>query len=199
MFVRPFVAAELEQGLALLQAWVADSDPNVRRFAVEGTRPRGVWCAHIAALKERPELGLPLLEPVRADPSRYVQLSVANWLNDAGKSRPDWVEALCARWERESPAKETKWIVNRALRTLMKAESGKRKAERRGTKNGGQRMKEELRVMLLPFSSTQVMSYHSVTLSPYHRVTVLSKRCRNCPGVTPVVRLKARKNEVGAS
>jgi 3-methyladenine DNA glycosylase AlkC len=120
MFARPFVAAELEQGLALFQTWVADPNPNIRRFAVEGTRPRGVWCAHIAALKANPELALPLLEPVRADPSRYVQLSVANWLNDASKSRPDWVEALCARWQRESPAKETKWIVNRALRTLRK-------------------------------------------------------------------------------
>lgn len=120
MAVRPALMAELETGLALLQPWVVDTDPNVRRFAIEGTRPRGVWCTHIPVLKERPELGLPLLESVRADPIRYVQLSVANWLNDASKSAPDWVQAVCERWQHESPTKETKWITNHALRTLRK-------------------------------------------------------------------------------
>jgi 3-methyladenine DNA glycosylase AlkC len=120
MSVRPFLNAELEHGLALLQPWVHDPDPNIRRFAVEGTRPRGVWCAHINALKQNPDVGLALLEPVRSDSSRYVQLSVANWLNDASKSRPDWVRALCERWQAESTTKETAWIVNHALRTLRK-------------------------------------------------------------------------------
>ena len=120
MAVRPALMVELATGLALLQPWVVDVDPNVRRFAIEGTRPRGVWCPHITTLKEQPELGLPLLEPVRADPERYVQLSVANWLNDASKSAPDWVRAVCERWQDESPVKETKWITNHALRTLRK-------------------------------------------------------------------------------
>lgn len=120
MSVRPALMAELDMGLVLLQPWVVDADANVRRFAVEGTRPRGVWCPHMTVLKQQPELGLPLLEPVRTDPSRYVQLSVANWLNDASKSTPDWVRDVCERWQHESPTKETKWITNHALRTLRK-------------------------------------------------------------------------------
>ena len=64
-----------------------------------------------------------LLEPVRSDPERYVQNAVANWLNDASKSRPDWVRGVCERWERESPTRETAWIVRRGLRTLRKAGS----------------------------------------------------------------------------
>jgi 3-methyladenine DNA glycosylase AlkC len=118
---RPYVAAELDRAISLLIPWVEDEDEGVRRCAVEGTRPRGVWTAHIERLKREPELALPLLEPVRADPSRYVQRAVANWLNDASKSRPDWVDALSARWLAESPAPETAWIVNHGGRTLRKA------------------------------------------------------------------------------
>ena len=119
---RPYVAADLSLGLRLLESWVRDPDPNIRRCATEATRPRGVWCTHIDALKQDPEPGLRLLEPMRSDPSRYVQRSVANWLNDASKTRPDWVRAVCARWTKESPTKETAWIVRQALRTLRKGE-----------------------------------------------------------------------------
>ena len=40
--------------------------------------------------------------------------------NDASKSQPDWVQAVCTRWLDESPTKETAYIVKRALRTLRK-------------------------------------------------------------------------------
>ena len=118
--VRPYVAADLGRGIRLLEPWVRDPDPNIRRCAVEGTRPRGVWTPHIEALKEDPEPGLAILEPVRSDPSRYVQRSVGNWLNDASKSRPDWVRQVCSRWTEESRTRETAWTVNHALRTLHK-------------------------------------------------------------------------------
>jgi 3-methyladenine DNA glycosylase AlkC len=117
---RPYIAAELDRTLALLTDWVRDEDANVRRCAIESTRPRGVWCAHLNALKDEPSKALPLLEAVRADESRYVQLSLANWLNDASKHQPDWVRGLAERWLAESPSSPTRWIVNHALRTLRK-------------------------------------------------------------------------------
>lgn len=118
MAVRAPLAAELTAGIALLAAWTGEADANLRRFATEATRPRGVWCRHITALKEAPELGLPILEPLKADPAKYVRDSVANWLNDASKSRPTWVQELCDRWVTTSPGRETAAIVQRALRTL---------------------------------------------------------------------------------
>lgn len=118
MAVREPVAARLEAAIHLLEDWVQEPDANVRRFAVELTRPRGVWARHIAQLKLSPELALPLLDPVKSDSSKYVQDSVANWLNDAAKSRPDWVRQLCLDWLNASDTKETRRIAARAQRSL---------------------------------------------------------------------------------
>lgn len=121
MAVRGDVAQAVDEAVRLLEPWARDRDENIRRFASEGTRPRGVWCAPIEALKAQPWRALPLLEPLKADPSRYVQNSVANWLNDASKTQPEWVDEVCRRWLAESPAPPTDYIVRRALRTLSAA------------------------------------------------------------------------------
>ena len=118
MAVRDEVAGDLAGAVQLLQAWATHPDANIRRFASEATRPRGVWCAQIEALKSEPWRGLPLLEPLRADQSRYVQNSVANWLNDAAKTQPAWVQEVCARWSRGRVAPATRYIVRRAQRSI---------------------------------------------------------------------------------
>ena len=123
MAVRPAIATEPLPAIGFLTPWVQEADPNLRRFTIEATRPRGVWCAHITQLKETPEPARVLLDPLCRDEARYVQDSVANWLNDASKSRPDWVQQLCKQWQARSPHPETERIVRRALRTLNKPRS----------------------------------------------------------------------------
>jgi 3-methyladenine DNA glycosylase AlkC len=122
MALRDEVAGAVDEAVGLLEPWVHDRDENIRRFATEGTRPRGVWCAQIEALKEQPWRALTLLEPLKADTSRYVQNSVANWLNDASKTQPEWVHEVCERWIAQSPSAATAYIVRRARRTLSAME-----------------------------------------------------------------------------
>lgn len=118
--VRQNIAQNLEESLAILTKWTSHADENVRRFASEATRPRGVWCEHIEELKQNPELGLTILEPLKSDKAKYVQDSVGNWLNDASKTQPEFVQKLCKRWEKESDKKETRYITKKALRTINK-------------------------------------------------------------------------------
>jgi 3-methyladenine DNA glycosylase AlkC len=118
MALRDEVTGAVDDAIGLLHPWVRDRDENIRRFASELTRPRGVWCAQIETLKAQPWRALPLLEPLKADPSRYVQNSVANWLNDASKTQAEWVDEVCRRWLARSRAPATEYIVRRACRSL---------------------------------------------------------------------------------
>jgi len=118
--VRTKITQNLVQSINVLSEWTKSENENIRRFTTESTRPRGVWCEHIEQLKQNPELALLILEPLKSDSSRYVQDSVGNWLNDASKTKPDFVTDLCKRWEIESNTKETQYIIKKALRTLHK-------------------------------------------------------------------------------
>lgn len=118
--VRDYVINDLNNSLYLLKDWTKDPSPYIRRFASEVTRPIGVWSRHIEKLKTNPSLALHILEPLKSDTSRYVQNSVANWLNDVNKNNPRFVADLVNRWREESKTKETEYIAKRATRTLRK-------------------------------------------------------------------------------
>jgi 3-methyladenine DNA glycosylase AlkC len=118
--VRLKIIMNLKKSIQILSTWAKNKDENIRRFASESTRPRGVWCKHIEILKQNPELALPILESLKSDESKYVRDSVGNWLNDASKTKPKFVLDICRKWEKESKSKETKYIIKKALRTIEK-------------------------------------------------------------------------------
>lgn len=111
---------DLDSAISVLFEWTSEEDENVRRFAVESLRPVGVWIKKISVFQENPEKGIQLLDPLKSDESKYVRDAVANWLNDASKSKPEWVISVCKRWEKESKTKETSYIIKRGLRTINK-------------------------------------------------------------------------------
>lgn len=118
MALRPHLSRDLPGWIARLTPLVRESSERLRRFASEITRPRGVWCAHLAGLRRDPSPGLGIVMPLRHDPAKYVQDSVGNWLNDAAKDHPDLVRGLCAKWEREDDSPANRRIRARALRSL---------------------------------------------------------------------------------
>jgi 3-methyladenine DNA glycosylase AlkC len=120
MGLRPHIAADPVSTIGSLVPWTGSRNERLRRFASEVTRPRGVWCEHIPMLRDAPEIGLPILEPLCSDTSLYVRNSVANWLNDASKTAPNWVVRVTTDWLRKSKTRETEYIVRRARRTLNK-------------------------------------------------------------------------------
>ena len=118
--MRSDIIAQAEHAFTLLPPWAKSPSFKIRRFASEAIRPRGVWCTHFNLLKTEPERALPILEALRSDPEIYVQDSVANWLNDASKTTPEWVRSVVARWRQESTSPATARICKRALRTIDK-------------------------------------------------------------------------------
>ncbi|MCI5056659.1 MAG: DNA alkylation repair protein [Flavobacteriales bacterium] len=115
------LAEDLVKSVQLLSPWTLEEDENVRRFVAEGIRPIGVWTKKIQVLQDDPSIGLPIIEPLMSDSSKYVRDAVGNWLNDASKSQPDWVLSFCKKWEKSNQTKETKYIIKRALRTINKS------------------------------------------------------------------------------
>lgn len=121
--IRPDFAKNLAKNISYLIPFTFYS-PNLRRFASELSRPCGVWCKHIPELRAEPWLGLEIIEPLKSDDSKYVQLSVGNWLNDASKTQAVWVRELCLKWQNESPTNHTYKICKRAQRTMNKINQG---------------------------------------------------------------------------
>ncbi len=117
--IRPFMIQYTDRMMPILHRWATDENEHIRRLAAEGSRPRGVWVAHIEAFRKDPTPVLELLEKLRADPSLYVRKAVANNLNDISKDHPKEVIATALRWQKDGNV-HTNWIIRHACRSLIK-------------------------------------------------------------------------------
>ncbi|MBO9460988.1 DNA alkylation repair protein [Labrenzia sp. R5_0] len=117
--VRPFLARDQDQALAIMAPWVKDESVHVRRLVSEGTRPRLPWGMRLQALVADPTPTLPLLEALKDDPEDYVRRSVANHLNDIAKDHPELVADIAKRWLKGADRNREK-LVRHACRSLIK-------------------------------------------------------------------------------
>jgi 3-methyladenine DNA glycosylase AlkC len=121
--IRSYLLAHPEATMKALLEWASDPHYHVRRLASEGTRPRLPWASR---LPMPVSAGIPILDRLFADPTRYVTRSVANHLNDIAKSDPDMVVSTLQRWQAsgQQRASEMTYITRQAARTLIKTGHG---------------------------------------------------------------------------
>lgn len=120
--LRSKVVHDPTRAVEVLTPLAQDVDPRIRRFAVESTRPRSVWGAHIAQFKYDPSPAAILLGGFRCDEDRYVQDAVANWINDVALTNPAWVASFTTRWLHECDCRNTRRISARARRRLRETD-----------------------------------------------------------------------------
>jgi 3-methyladenine DNA glycosylase AlkC len=117
--VRPFLDRDPDRAMQWVWRWARDPDPNVRRLASEGTRPRLPWAMALPKFKQDPSLVIPILDALKDDDSEMVRRSVANNLNDISKDHPELVLELAEQWRGHSA--EVDAVLKHALRGLLKA------------------------------------------------------------------------------
>ncbi len=118
--IRPFLVQDTERTVAVMNEWARHPSSHVRRLASEGVRPRLPWARKLDVFIDDPSLILPILEQLRDDPSRYVQTSVANNLNDILKDNPQIGRRVIEAWALPEMTPERKWILKHALRNGRK-------------------------------------------------------------------------------
>jgi 3-methyladenine DNA glycosylase AlkC len=101
--------------LETMRAWVEDEDPHVRRLVSEGTRTRLPWSTHLRSFQKDPSKTVSLLEFLRTDQARYVQVSVANNLADMIKDDAGLGLSLAQKWLADNHP-VTKKIIHHAVR-----------------------------------------------------------------------------------
>ncbi len=119
--IRPYIEKYPTKTIKQMNKWSKNKNKHVRRLASEGGRPRLPWAPKLQQFIEDPSPLLPILEILRDDPSKYVQKSVANCINDIIKDNEPMAKKLLKSWTRDS-TKERRWIIKHALRNLLKKE-----------------------------------------------------------------------------
>jgi 3-methyladenine DNA glycosylase AlkC len=117
--IRYFLNTFPDETLAQMTAWTQHEHYHVRRLASEGSRPKLPWSQKLTLPVEA---GLPILDLLYADTTRYVTRSVANHLNDISKVQPELVLARLTKWQlaKKQNVAELTFITKHALRTLIK-------------------------------------------------------------------------------
>ena len=84
-----------EKSLPVIEDWLADANPNVRRAVTEGLR---IWTSR-DYFREHPDVAIKLLSQLKADESEYVRKSVGNALRDISRKNKDSIRKELQRWD----------------------------------------------------------------------------------------------------
>lgn len=121
--IRTLLAAYPAQTLARMQAWSTHDSVHVRRLASEGVRIRLPWAKKLDVTQANADEVTAILSNLRHDPSKFVQKSVGNNLNDLYKEHPALAVAIIDAWLASEPSAATLWIIKHGQRSLRKAQA----------------------------------------------------------------------------
>ena len=87
-----------EAALPVIDEWLSNPRPNVRRAVTEGLR---IWTSR-PYFRDHPGDAIARLSRLRSDASEYVRKSVGNALRDISKKHPELVAAELRTWSLET-------------------------------------------------------------------------------------------------
>ncbi|WP_375723334.1 DNA alkylation repair protein [Arcobacter sp. KX21116] len=116
--IRAFILKYEDRTMQQMKLWAKSSNEHIKRLASEGCRPRLPWAVALPRFKSNPSNVFEIIELLKNDPSKYVQKSVANNLNDISKDNPELVIEFVKN--NLGVSKELDWICKHASRTLLK-------------------------------------------------------------------------------
>jgi 3-methyladenine DNA glycosylase AlkC len=101
-----------ENSLPVIEDWLVDTNPNVRRAVTEGLR---IWTTR-DYFREHPEVAVQLLGRLHADESEYVRKSVGNALRDVSRKHKDLVRKELQGWDiSDKHTRQTYKLASRIL------------------------------------------------------------------------------------
>ena len=123
--IRDFINLFPKETFEMLEECSRSKNYHQRRLASEGLRPKLPWAKKLEIDYKDTIL---ILDNLYRDKCRFVTRSVANHLNDIAKIDAPLVLQTLKRWEKSQKQKEKEmaYIINHALRTLVK--DGNKKA-----------------------------------------------------------------------
>ena len=101
-----------EEALPVIDEWLGDPRPGVRRAVTEGLR---IWTSR-PYFRDRPGSAIARLSRLRSDASEYVRKSVGNALRDISKKHPELVAVELGTWNLET--KEVSQVYRLASKVI---------------------------------------------------------------------------------
>ena len=102
-----------EKSLPVIDEWLQNSNPNVRRAVTEGLR---IWTSR-PYFKDNPDEAIERIANLKEDASEYVRKSVGNALRDISKKFPELIKEELGSWDVKS--KETQQVYKLASKFIM--------------------------------------------------------------------------------
>lgn len=84
-----------EKNLPIIEQWLSDENPNVKRAVIEGLR---VWTSR-PYFKDNPAKAIQLISRHKSDDSEYLRKSVGNALRDISKKHGTEVQEAISTWD----------------------------------------------------------------------------------------------------